>query len=204
MCKEAADVHPRLRCAEDVHDCKGDSMPVYLLTVHAYRSWSEGHSRGYVQHNDGLQPASSELACWREAQANHPPARFDRDAQRALIEVTLAIVQEKQLRAHASVATQTHVHVVVSFRSPNCTCGNPKNHCNRGCAARGFAEEVIVRMKRKMGQALAKMNGTSGRPYFSRGWDLTRVKDRQHFDFLIETYLPKHAEVENGVVEMYE
>jgi hypothetical protein len=146
-------------------------MSVYMLTMHAYRSWSEGHSRGYVQHDQGLKPPSPELARWRAAQSKYPPARFDRNAQRALIEVAATVTTEKQVRSHATAATQTHVHVLVSFRNPACTCGDPKNHCYRACPARAAAEQVIVRMKRKMGQALATLHGTTGRPYFSRGWD---------------------------------
>jgi hypothetical protein len=179
-------------------------MAVYMLTMHAYRSLSEGHTRGYVQHNEGLKPTSPALARWREAHAKHPPARFDRDAQRILIELALSVATEEDVRSHATAATQTHVHVLASFRNPPCTCAGPKNHCNRGCPARVVAEQVIVRMKQKMGQSLAKMHGTSGRPYFSRGWDLTRVNDRRHFDFLLQKYFPKHAENEGGTVQTYD
>jgi hypothetical protein len=64
------------------------------------------------------------------------------------------------------------------------------------------AERLIIRLKQKMGQALAKKHETSGRPYFSRGWDLTPIRSQKHFQYHIETYLPKHTR-EEGIFKFY-
>jgi len=58
-------------------------------------------------------------------------------------------------------------------------------------------------MKRKIGQAAAKLKSTVGRRWLSRGWDLTPVRNRAHFDYLFQTYLPKHATDEGGIVRKY-
>jgi hypothetical protein len=176
-------------------------MPVYLFTIHAYRSWSEGNPRGYVQRDEGLKPSSANLATWREENSSHDPARFDLGDQRLLHEILVAIVAEKNCRLHAGSTTPTHVHGLTSFAEPACGCDGAE-WCRRGCESRDYAEKFITRLKQKMGQALAKKYQTNGRPYFSRGWDLTPIRRMPHFRYHIETYLPKHAK-EGGIFRFY-
>lgn len=180
-------------------DC---AMPVYLLTAHAYRSWREDHRKGYVQRGEGLREASEGMAQWRAEQAKHEEVRFERSVQEAMHEVVVAIAREREVRLHACVTTPTHLHVLVSFRSPACTCG-VWEHCRKGCEGRGHAEGVLVRMKRKMGQTIAKAEGTRGRPWFSRGWDLKPVRSQQHFDHLMQVYLPRHETEQAGLFRRY-
>jgi hypothetical protein len=54
-----------------------------------------------------------------------------------------------------------------------------------------------------MGQQLAKIGETTGRPWFSRGWDLTPVRNREHFDHLLDTYLPDHERFQGGIFREY-
>ncbi|MGD0541939.1 MAG: hypothetical protein ABSB33_10510 [Tepidisphaeraceae bacterium] len=178
-------------------------MPVYLLTAHAYRSWQEDHRKGYVQRAQGLKDPSERLARWRANHAKHEPARFSRDIQEIILNVASEIARERNVRLHASAATLTHVHILISFRSPACTCGAAK-YCRGGCPGRAFAEKVIVRMKQKMGQAVARSQQTVGRQWFSRGWDMTPVRERAHFDRFVSSYLPKHASEEDGLVRICE
>jgi hypothetical protein len=177
-------------------------MPVYMATVHAYRSWSEEHPFGYVQRGEGLKPPSPNLARYREDHSNHPPARFEGAMQQALIEVVAAIVEERELRLHATTTTPTHVHVVISFRSPACTCG-ASDHCYANCGARAHVESFLARLKRKMGQCLAKMMNTRGRPWLSRGWDITPVRRPEHLEHLLSVYLPKHESEQAGLFRRY-
>ena len=173
-------------------------MPVYLLTSHAYRSWREDHPLGYVQRRQGLKGPSEALAQHRAARAKHEPVRFEAGIQHLLHRTVDVIARENEVRLHACATCPTHVHTLISFRSPACTCG-ASEHCFPDCNAREFAEGAITRLKRKMGQALAKAKGTVGRPYFSRGWDLTPVRGREHFDYLMEVYLPDHEKTQAGV-----
>ncbi|MGD0388202.1 MAG: hypothetical protein ABSC42_04525 [Tepidisphaeraceae bacterium] len=176
-------------------------MPVYLFTAHAYRSWGEDHPRGYVQRGKGLQESNERLAHWRAANARHEPARFDGQLQGIIMEAVESVAAERGVRLHALAVTLTHVHILVSFRSPACTCGASK-FCRKACEGRKFVETFGIRAKRKMGQMIAKTMETKDRPWLSRGWDLTPVRDREHFDFLVAKYLPKH-EREEGIARTY-
>jgi hypothetical protein len=173
-------------------------VPVYLITIHAYRSWSEGNPRGYVQRGQGLQKTNERLARWRADNARQEPARFSGEVRNVISRVVDDIAVERKVRLHARAATGTHVHVLISFGIPACTCGASK-FCGKGCEARRFVEAFTIRLKRKMGQAVAKFNETSGRQWFSRGWDLTRIRDREHFDFMVGKYLPRHEGREGGL-----
>jgi hypothetical protein len=179
-----------------------EDMPVYLGTSHAYRSWDEDHPKGYMQRDEGLKPPSEGLQRWRSEHAKHEPMKFTVDQQRLLHEVVVMISEERLVRLHASATVTTHVHKLFSFRSPACTCG-ASEFCAPGCAGRQLAERFMTRVKQKMGQQLAKQADTSGRPWFSRGWDLTPVRDRAHFDHLIETYLPDHERFQGGIFRKY-
>jgi hypothetical protein len=180
------------------------TMPVYLCTIHAYRSWSEGHPRGFVQRGDGLKKTNQRLARWRADHASHEPARFAPQTQELILDVTVQIAQECKTRLHVITVTRTHVHMLISFRSPACTCGASARHCRKNCPARDLAGKFIVRDKRKVGQAIAKQQATAGRPWLSRGWDMTPVKDRPHFDHLVQRYLPKHVSAENGIMRVFD
>jgi hypothetical protein len=174
-------------------------MPVYMLTAHAYRSWREDHPRGYIQRGDGLKDPNPQLAAWRSRHATDDEARFEREAQITLHAVAVEIAREKAVRLHACATCPTHVHCVISFRNPACTCGASMKYCAPDCPARGRADDVMIRMKRKMGQVLATLHGTCGRRWFSRGWDRTPVKARPHFDYLMTEYLPKHQTEQAGI-----
>jgi hypothetical protein len=178
-------------------------MAVYLGTSHAYRSWEEDHPKGYVQRDEGLKPPSERLQRWREEHAKHEPVGFSFGHQQMLHEIVLMIARERGVRLHGTATVLTHVHKLFSFRSPACTCGASK-FCAPGCPARKLAERFLTRAKQKMGQRLAQAEGTSGRPWFSRGWDLTPVRDQGHFDHLMETYLPDHERVQGGIFRGYE
>jgi REP element-mobilizing transposase RayT len=178
-------------------------MPVYLLTAHAYRSSREDHPKGYVQRREGLKEPTPRLAAWRANHADFPPIRFDQEMQKLLHEVTIEIATEKKVRLHAGATTPTHVHALVSFQSPACTCGAPSQHCHQTCPAKKRADATMTRMKQKMGQQLAQLRQTSGRPYFSRGWDTQPVKNQRHFDHLTTEYLPDHETTQAGIYRLY-
>ncbi len=178
-------------------------MPVYLMTVHAYGTGSEDHRNGYVQRDEGLKPSSERLAQWRREQAKHEPAEFTAELQKLIIDVAEQISLERDVELHASTATATHAHELIAFRSPACSCG-ASEYCLADCPARAHAQAVLTRMKQKMGQAVARHEKTNGRrPWFSRGWDITPVRDREHFDHHLRTYLPKHEHREGGTVKVY-
>ena len=78
------------------------NVPVYLVTTHAYRSWSEGNPRGYVQRGQGLQKTSERLARWRADNARQEPARFSADVRKVISQVVNEIAIERAVRLHAA------------------------------------------------------------------------------------------------------
>ena len=178
-------------------------MPVYLLTVHAYGSWSEAHDRGYVQRRLGPRDPSESLARHRRGLRRWPPVEFDAGCRRTIVEVIRELAEEGELRLHAVAVTPSHAHVLLSFRRPGCECGpggpasacgaSGERFCTRQCPARSRAEAWATRLKRVAGLRLARAARTSGRPYWSRGWDLRRVVDPVHYHDLVTRYLPDHV-----------
>lgn len=149
-------------------------MPVYLLTLHAYRSWREDDPRGYVQRGKaGVQKPNAGLARYRDSTAKQPPAGFD--AHDLIIGAVRDVCGHRDWRPHGVSVTPTHVHVLVSWRGD------------------AEARDVAATLKRIVGLRLSKAAGQVGRRWFSRGSDETRVRDPQHFEFLLEIYLPKHV-----------
>jgi len=178
-------------------------MPVYMATLHSYGSWKEDDPNGYIQRNEGLKVPNEALARWREEHRSQGAVRFEHSSQEELQAVLAEIAQERKLRLHASATTPTHTHGIVSFRNPACQCGAGSNYCASDCLARQDMEKFITHLKRVSGYRLGKLLKITGRKWFSRGWDLTRVTDEAHLDYLLNVYLPKHVE-ENGIVRVYQ
>ncbi len=157
-------------------------MPVYLISLHAYRSWDEDNPRGYVQRGrEGVQPPSAALARWRASRAKHPAVRLDAIQRQLLIDAAQEIAARRTWTLYAMCATPTHIHMIVGWRE------------------RQDLDKAIHTLKRLFGLALSRHVGTTGNRWFSRGCDRKRVRDREHFDHLVKTYLPKHVN-ESGIV----
>jgi len=177
-------------------------MPVYMLTIHTYRSWAEDNPKGYIQRGEGLKEPNPRRAKWRADHAKHPKFRFNLAQQQLAHDTVQRITAERQLKLHACSTTPTHVHTLASFKSPACPCGASR-HCSEKCPARAFAESYLTRFKRKLGQQLAAGAATKNRKYLSRGWDITPVRGRWHFDYLVTEYLPDHEKHEGGIFRRY-
>jgi hypothetical protein len=186
-------------------------MPCYLVTLHAYRSWSEDHDRGYIQHDRGLSPSDRGLAKWRADRATQPPARFEAATHDLLHDLARTVTHADEATLHAVSVTPTHVHLLLSFATPACCCpwreaagSNPSSSafCGKSCDARKHAHKVAVHLKRVAGGRLSQQTQQPGRKWFSRGEDITPIRDRKHYLHHIETYLPKHRR-EAGTVKVY-
>ena len=60
-------------------------MSVYLITLHAYRSWGPDKSRGFVPKGRGIQPTNEELARMYDGQVGDEAVTFTTEIQRFLI-----------------------------------------------------------------------------------------------------------------------
>ena len=76
-------------------------MGVYHFTLHAYRSWSPSHPRGYTERGRGYQPPDPELAEEYDEQALFPRVTFDLVLQRVLVLGIADFCQRRHWRLHA-------------------------------------------------------------------------------------------------------
>ena len=161
-------------------------MPVALYTFHTYRSWSEANPRGYIQRGQpGVQQPNEGIARHRASRAIQPPMRLDGDLREQALRASLDACERRELILYAGSCTLTHLHLLVGIGSTERTL-----------------EDWARRLKRGIGFQLADVTGISGRKWFSRGWDIKRVEDRDHLTHLVEEYLPKHV-AEGGVVRIF-
>ena len=149
-------------------------MPVYLFTYHAYGTWYPDRPQGFVQEGKGIQPANTKLAVAYKDAAKHPPFQFNPSIQRALIEKLHHIAKTERLVIYAASADPTHLHVLVGWNDE-----------------REYAK-VRGRIKNLLALHLSRLSGKTGRPWFVKQSSRKRVKDEAHFEYLLNTYLPKH------------
>jgi len=159
-------------------------MSVALLTFHAFDSWDEDHPRGYVQRGKpGIQPTSKDIKQYRDRITVKPAVCFDAATQQHLIDFAHEACQRREWKLHAASITPTHVHLLVSWPLKTTDANVMQQDCNR----------IAQTLKRVMGWSLSKRENVKGRRWFSRGWDDRWVRNRRHFEFLVNRYMPKHV-----------
>jgi REP element-mobilizing transposase RayT len=143
--------------------------------------------QGYVRRGEGPLPPDEEQARWYEQHASQAAVLFNQDIQRALICAAREAATHQKVRLHCIATEPTHVHVLVSWKD----------------------DRTWQRMRTGLKQSLARtLNRTPGpraglpaamggedderRKWFSDGASRRRVRDRRHFDHLIDEYLPSH------------
>jgi REP element-mobilizing transposase RayT len=150
-------------------------VPIYLFTFHAYRSWRPDHPRGYVRRNEGVLPRDPDMAGRYDRHAKFPQVRFTSDLQRVLVDGAQDICSRRAWRLHFVATDPTHVHLLISWLD----------------RALGW-KDVHDTLKRLLGMLLAKHTGERGRKWFVRKGSRRRVRDREHFEYLMGCYLPSH------------
>jgi len=147
-------------------------MPVYLITLHAYRSWGPDKSRGFVRKGLGIQPPSDEMARMYVGQAGDDPVTFTPDLQRVLIAGAFDICSRRDWRLHAIGTDPTHGHFLISEMQ--------------------FMDWEAVRDKLKnlLSLFLGRATNQRDKSWFVSKGSRKRVEDQQHFEYLVETYLP--------------
>lgn len=155
-------------------------MPVYLLTYHAYQSWMPDHPRGYTRRDEGVLPPDSEMSKSYRRLAHHEEIVFTERHQRIILDTAIAFCAKDDVRVHYIVTVDTHAHVLLSW----------KDH-------QVVVDRVYSRLKQSLGFSLASEFSTKGCPYFSKGGgdDRKPVRHRDHFDHLMNVYMPDHAGV---------
>jgi hypothetical protein len=97
--------------------------------------------------------------------------------QGLMIRAAIESCRRQGWRLHGSGSDVTHMHFVLSWPE------------FQDC------DEVIRRLKNGLSYVLGRDVGPRGRKWFVRGGSKKRVKDKAHFDHLLETYFPDHPGV---------
>jgi REP element-mobilizing transposase RayT len=152
---------------------KGASVAVYHLTFHAYLSWLPDRPRGYVRDGEILPP-DEQMAAWYRRDARGEAVTFCDHMQATIVRAVRQTCDTFGWRLHQARAIPTHVHTIVSWRE--------------------FVSyrEVGKKLKQQMGRSLSLLLDRPG-PWFVRGFSHKRVTRREHFDYLMLEYLPKHG-----------
>jgi REP element-mobilizing transposase RayT len=151
-------------------------MAVYFITLYAYRSWRPDHRRGYVRRDEGILPPDPQRAAEYDAKATQEPVEFTTEMQNVMIAGAFDICVHRDWRLHAMGFENNHTHLLVSWHD--------------------FTPwlEVRAKLKNLLSLFLGRLVNEQGRKWFVGGGSRKRVKDRQHFDYLVETYIPKHSQ----------
>jgi hypothetical protein len=150
-------------------------MPVYLFTYHGYRTWNADNPRGFVQEGEGIQPPNQQLARSNDRFAQQLPVVFDPVMQEVLVWIAHDACVRRGWRPHFFATESTHVHLLTSWSSIDSW------------------PEVRRKLKTLMSLKLGEKLRCPGRKWFSRKASRKQVKDRQHFDYLMSKYLPRHS-----------
>jgi REP element-mobilizing transposase RayT len=147
-------------------------MVVYLITLHAYRSWMPDRPQGYVRRRHGILPTDMEMAKKYESIATQSELYFDEELQQLLIDEALVACEKQQLDCHFIATDSTHAHLLLRWTSTKSSADVRKS----------IKSSLTRRLNRERKR----------RTWFSRSGSRGRVEDESHFHYLMETYLPSH------------
>jgi len=145
-------------------------VPCYLFTWHAYGTWMPDRKRGYVK-KQTILPQSLEAAAEYRKRQKEPAACFSPEIQQQLIDELRKTATHRRFRLHAVATDKTHVHVLLSWADER-----PFEELRRG------TRESLTRRLRQREK----------RTWLSHRGSRKRLRERAHFDQLMNRYLPSH------------
>jgi REP element-mobilizing transposase RayT len=147
-------------------------MPCYLFTYHGHGTWLPDHSRGYVRRKVGVLAMDVEMGQrYRENLAGEA-VYFDAKLQSRLVEGVLYACGCINVRCHAIATDSSHIHLLLSWKHERPPLS----------VSLAIKTSLTRRLNEKYDQ----------RTWFSKGGSRKRVTDQDHFDYLMNVYLPRH------------
>jgi hypothetical protein len=104
--------------------------------------------------------------------AKEDPVQFDREIQKVMIDQTLIAAKFQRFSVDHIATNLSHLHVLDHWRDER-TFERIRD---------GLRSSLTRRLNREFGK----------RSWFSESASRKRVRDCEHFDYLVETYLPDH------------
>ena len=148
-------------------------MPCYLFTYHTYGSWLPDRPQGYVRRGDGILPQDRELSALYRSLMTQGAVTIGEEVQLTVIETLREAAPHVDCRVHAVATDDQHIHLLVSWTDEQ-----------RDWKPTRASFKKSVTLKLKSTHDLKK--------WFSRDASRNRVNDRTHFEYLVNSYLPKH------------
>ncbi len=148
-------------------------MPCYLFTYHAYGSWLPDHDKGFVLRKKGIQSTDIALAKTYRQRMQETEVTLSETHQQAAIEAIRNATKHIACRLYIVVTDPTHIHMLTSWRDEK-TWQQKRNSYKRA---------ITIALKTEYEK----------RTWLSEGSSRKQIKDREHFEYLITQYLPKHC-----------
>jgi len=156
-------------------------MPCCLFTYHAYGSWLPNREQGYVKRHQGILPQDMQKhRLYAKAKIEEIVA-FASEHQRCAIKSLIESQAPQRFELYFVATDATHLHALLAWRDDR-----------NVVAMRGFVKGSI---SRAMNAAFNR------RTWLSEGGSRRQIRNREHFDYLMAVYLPKHSGWKWNVVE---
>lgn len=147
-------------------------MPCYLFTYHAFGTWMPDRKQGYVQRSRGILAPDQAKASKYRILMKQAEVNFGSKTQRAILDCLLDSQIKQEFELYFAATDTTHVHILVSWR-------DDRRWLRMRSTIKGSMSRHLNRM-------------LSRQEWFVEGGSRKRVKDRDHFKYLMTRYLPKH------------
>jgi REP element-mobilizing transposase RayT len=147
-------------------------MPCYLFTYHTFGSWYPDRAQGFVARGQGILPQDVKLAKVYRSRAKQETVFIEQQHQQAMIHRLIEAVSFIDCRLHGVATDNTHLHVLASWRGERTWQQN-----------RASLKKSLTIMLKEMFE---------GRSWFSENASRKRVENRDHYNYLIDVYLPSH------------
>ncbi len=148
-------------------------MPCYLFTYHAYGTWMPDRKQGYVQRTRGILAPDQAKADRYRAAMTQAEVNFDSKTQLAILDSLINSQAKQEFEMYFAATESTHVHILMGWR-------DDRNWLRMRSTIKGSMSRHLNRIFRRQ-------------EWFVEGGSRKRVKDREHFQYLMTRYLRKHA-----------
>jgi REP element-mobilizing transposase RayT len=144
-----------------------------MFSYHGHATWMPDHPGGYVHRMRGVQPVDRDMAARYRARQRAPEILFTTEMQSELIAAARRAGLFLNAHVRGCATEPTHMHVLVSWSHDR--------------------EWKSIRTSIRSAMSRAMNDGFGKRDWFSDSPSRKRVRDHEHFDYLILSYLPDHA-----------
>lgn len=147
-------------------------MPCYLFTFHGYGTWYPEREEGFVHRQNGQLPSDLNLASKYRERACEKTVIFKESQQQALIDESQVATDKQGLQRWFVATETTHIHLLLSWRDDR--------------------EWLKIRTGIKTSLTRRLNREFMRRTWLSDGGSRRQVKNQEHYDYLVCTYLPSH------------